>query len=79
MAERITFSELIAYRPLVIAWVWEMLCLAAVVYVSLTNANEGTMFGLAFLGAVPCGVAILMFLRARKRGELGPKPGSIVE
>ncbi len=79
MAEPVTIRELIAYKPLVNAWVWKMLCLAAAIWVIVTGRNEMIFIALCFLGAVPFAAVMLLFLRARKRGELGPKPGSIVE
>jgi hypothetical protein len=79
VADRITFSELIAYRPLVYAWLWELLCVAGVVYLALTGADEMLMVPLILVGATPFGLAVLMFLQARKRKSPAPKTGSIVE
>lgn len=79
MAEQVTIRELIAHRPLVYAWVWEMLCLAAGIYVILTGGNEMIFIGLVMLGAGPFAFVLLRFLSAHKRGETGSKPGSIVE
>jgi hypothetical protein len=79
VADRVTLSELIAYRPLVFAWVWETLCVAGAVYFGAVHDNFGAMLGLVLGGAIPFVVVLVMFLQARKRGELGPKPKSIVE
>ncbi|MDO9335530.1 MAG: hypothetical protein Q7T61_03955 [Caulobacter sp.] len=79
MADRVTFSELIAHKPLVFAWVWEMVCLAAGIYVITTGGNELLFIALAFMGVIPFAVVMLMFLQARKRGAVAAKPRSIVE
>ena len=79
MADRVTFREMIAYRPLVFAWAWEMLCVLGAVAVMLTSQSVPAFMGLVFAGVLPFGVVLLMFLRARKTGELGPKPKGIVE
>ena len=79
MADKVTFREMIAYRPLVFAWAWEMLCVLGAVGVMLTSESVPATMGLIFAGVLPFGVVLLMFLRARKSGELGPKPKGIVE
>lgn len=79
MADRVTFREMIAYRPLVFAWAWEMLCLLGAVAVMVTSGSIPTFLGLVFAGVLPFTVVLLMFLRARRGGELRSKPGSIVE
>ena len=79
MADKPTLREMIAYRPLVFAWAWETLCVAGAIYLGAVHENFMAMLGLILAGAIPFVVVLAMFLQARKRGELGPKPGSIVE
>lgn len=79
MADQVTFRELIAHRPLVFAWAWEVLCVVAALGVMLTSENVPVFMGLILAGAIPFTVVLLRFLQARKRGEAGPKPRSIVE
>ncbi|NBB17116.1 hypothetical protein GVN21_17260 [Caulobacter sp. SLTY] len=79
MAEQLTFRELIAHRPLVFAWIWEMVCVVGALAVMLTTENAPVFIGLIIAGGLPFAVVLIRFLQARKRGEIGPRPRSIVE
>jgi len=79
MAEQVTFREMIAHRPLLLAWIWETLCVAGAIAVILTTESVPAFIGLILAGGLPFAVVLIMFLRARKRGEPGPRPRGIVE
>lgn len=79
MAQQVTLREMIAHRPLVYAWVWEMLCVAGAIWFGALKDNVWAMFGLVLAGALPFAVVLVTFLRAHRRGEPDAKGGSIVE
>lgn len=72
MTQQITFRDLIAHRPLVIAWVWELLCIAFAVYALLVLEDE--MLGMAaiFAGVIPFAVVMVLFIQARKNAAESP-------
>jgi choline-glycine betaine transporter len=79
MAEQVTFRELIAHRPLVFAWLWEVVCVVGAIAVMVTTENVPAFFGLILAGGLPFAVVLIRFLHARKQSGSGPKPRSIVE
>lgn len=79
MADKPTLREMIAYRPLVIAWVWELACTLGAFAAIAVYDSIPAFFGLVLAGIIPFTVVFLMFMQARKRGEPAARPGSIVE
>jgi len=75
-----TFKEMIAHRPLVLAWAWEVICLLGAVAVMLTTERVELFIALVFLGAAPFVVVFLRFLKLHKAGELPQhRGGGIVQ
>ena len=68
---QITFQDLIAHRPLVIAWVWELVCIAFAVYAMLVMENEMLGLGAIFAGVIPFAIVMLLFVQARKNAAGG--------
>lgn len=64
----IDLPALLKHRPFQIAWVWEMLCIAASLYGILALNNDLLFFGAIFAGVIPMVVVVLMFAQARAAG-----------
>lgn len=75
----LTLRDLIAYRPLVYAWIWEMICLAAAVAVLFTAGGSPLVLILALAGMVPFALAVLRLSWLRKQGWTPDKGRGIVE
>jgi len=73
--QKVTFKELIAHPPLVMAWGWEMICIAAALYAGVFLDNYPVMFGILAVGVLPFTVVLLMFLNARRESGEGRDQG----
>ncbi len=68
----ITFQDLIRHRPLVIAWVWELLCIGAAVYAIVVLGNEPLGMVAIFAGVIPFAVVMILFVLARNKAVAQP-------
>jgi hypothetical protein len=72
LKQEISLKEMIAHRPLVIAWVWEMLCIAFAVYAIAFMGDETLFMGAIFAGVIPFVTVFMFFIQARKKASEGP-------
>ncbi|MFN3858353.1 MAG: hypothetical protein ACK4RV_11440 [Caulobacter sp.] len=70
-----TLKEMIAHRPLVIAWAWELVCILGAVAVMLTTERVELFVALVLVGAAPFAFVLLRFLRLHKAGALPHQRG----
>lgn len=74
----VTLQEMLAHPPLVIAWVWEVVCILGAVAAYLLTENVAVMVALILAGALPFVVVLIRFSMERQAGRRPPKAKDIV-
>jgi len=61
------FKDIIGHKPLLIAWIWEILCIGVGLYAMLVLENETWFMIAIFVGVAPFALAMLHYVQTRKK------------